>query len=157
MTAKNNFFTSEDTYWMQQALSLAHDAARADEVPVGAVIVKDEQLIGSGFNQPISTQDPTAHAEIVAMRSAAKFLNNYRLVDTTLYVTLEPCAMCAGAMLHARIKRLIYAASDPKAGAIGGVIDLYASTLWNHQVTCAGGLLAEPCGHVLREFFKARR
>lgn len=138
-------FDKSDHIWMQHAISLAKQAALADEVPVGAVIVLDQKIIGSGFNQPISSKDPSAHAEIVAMRDAAKTLNNYRLVNTTLYVTLEPCAMCAGAMLHARIKRLVFATADPKTGAP------------NHKIQCQSGLLGEACSSILRDFFQQRR
>ncbi|HSX19830.1 MAG TPA: tRNA adenosine(34) deaminase TadA [Gammaproteobacteria bacterium] len=154
-----NNFTEFDLHCMQRALLLAETAAKHDEVPVGAVLVNngDQQIIGEGYNQPISSNDPTAHAEIIAMRQAANKMSNYRLVDTTLYVTLEPCAMCAGAMLHARIKRLIFATPDPRAGAVGGAIDLFDAAQWNHNVTCAHGLLAEPCAEILRQFFQARR
>jgi tRNA(adenine34) deaminase len=144
---------------MNRALDLAKHAADLGEVPVGAVLVNnnDSQIIGEGFNRPISTNDPTAHAEIIAIRQAAQAINNYRLVNTTLYVTLEPCAMCAGALLHARINRLIFATHDPKAGAVGGAMNLYSTAVWNHSVSCEHGLLAKPCGDILREFFKARR
>lgn len=154
-----NNFSEFDRRYMERALQLAEHAAAHNEVPVGAVLVtnQDLQIIGEGFNQPISSNDPTAHAEIVAMRQAAQKINNYRLLDTTLYVTLEPCAMCAGAMLHARIKRLVFATVDPRAGAIGGAMDLFAANKWNHSISCAHGLLAEPCGTILREFFQVRR
>lgn len=144
---------------MQHALNLAHTAAKQNEVPVGAIIVANQtqEILGTGYNQPIQSNDPTAHAEIIAMRQAAIKLKNYRLLDTTLYVTLEPCAMCAGAMLHARIKRLVFATHDPRTGAVGSSIDLFAAGKWNHSVQCAHGLLAEPCGQILRDFFKARR
>lgn len=137
-----------DDHWMRLALDLAKHAADLNEVPVGAVIVLDDKLIGSGFNQPISSQDPTAHAEIIAIRNAAKILNNYRLVNTTMYVTLEPCAMCAGALIHARIKRLVFGASDPKAGT---------ANQFNHTVNCSGGILADDSSNLLREFFLRRR
>lgn len=147
MQNKNNF-SHADSFWMQQAIDLAKQAALADEVPVGAVIVLDEQIIGSGFNQPISAQDPTAHAEIIAIRNAAKTIENYRLINATLYVTLEPCVMCAGAMQHARIHRLVYGAADQKYSG---------SVRTNHDVIWEGGLLAEPCAQLLRDFFQARR
>lgn len=154
-----NNFTEFDLHCMEHALQLAATAGSKNEVPVGAVLVsnQDQQIIGEGYNQPITSNDPTAHAEIVAMRQAAQKLNNYRLVDTTLYVTLEPCAMCAGAMLHARIKRLVFATVDPRGGAVGGAMDLFGAAAWNHNVACEHGLLAEPCGEILRQFFQARR
>jgi tRNA(adenine34) deaminase len=155
--AQNNNFSDLDKKFMLQAYQQAEQAAKLKEVPVGAIVVVDGLVIGSGFNQPISTNDPSAHAEMVAMRNAAAQQGNYRIVDATLYVTLEPCAMCAGAMLHARIKRLVFAASDPKAGAIGGAMDLFAAHKWNHSVQCEGGLLAESCGALLRQFFQERR
>ncbi len=159
MTTPTNNFSEFDLYCMTRALELANNAAKLNEVPVGAILVTnhDSQIIGQGFNKPISTNDPTAHAEIIAIRQAAQALNNYRLVNTTLYVTLEPCAMCAGALLHARINRLVFATPDPKAGAIGGAMNLYSAAMWNHSISCAHGLLSEPCGNILREFFKARR
>lgn len=154
-----NSFTDFDTHCMQRAMQLAALGASKNEVPVGAVIVSnaDQVIIGEGFNQPISSNDPSAHAEIIAMRGAGKIINNYRLVNTTLYVTLEPCAMCAGALLHARIARLVFATVDPKARAIGGAMNLYSQAAWNHTVRCEHGLLAEPCATLLRDFFKARR
>lgn len=159
MILQTNNFNEFDLACMTRALQLANDAAALNEVPVGAVLVTnhDSQIIGQGFNKPISTNDPTAHAEIIAIRHAAQALNNYRLVNTTLYVTLEPCAMCAGALLHARINRLVFATPDPKAGAIGGAMHLYSTATWNHNISCAHGLLAEPCSNILRDFFKARR
>lgn len=155
----NNNFNEFDTQCMQLALQLAKSAAENNEVPVGALIVnnKDGQIIGTGYNQPISSNDPTAHAEIVAIRHAAQTISNYRLVNTTLYVTLEPCAMCAGAILHARIQRLVFATFDPKTGAIGSAIDLFKAAKWNHSINHSHGLLAEPCSAILREFFQARR
>jgi len=152
-------FTDFDLHCMQRALQLAAIAASKQEVPVGAVLVakQDQQIIGEGFNCPISNNDPTAHAEIIALRQAAQKLHNYRLIDTTLYVTLEPCAMCAGAMLHARVKRLVFATVDQRAGAIGGAMDLFGAAVWNHSVECAHGLLAESSAALLRDFFKARR
>ena len=142
---------------MQQALEQAKLAAENGEVPVGAIVVKNGTVIGRGFNQPIGRHDPTAHAEIQAMRQAAAHLGNYRLVDCTLYVTLEPCAMCSGAIQHARIARLVYGASDPKTGACGSVVNLMAETRLNHHTEVTGGVLAEACGALLSAFFKARR
>jgi tRNA(adenine34) deaminase len=146
-----------DMEFMQIALSLAAEAAAQGEVPVGAIVVKDGVVIGRGGNAPISQHDPSAHAEIQAMRAAAKTLGNYRLVDCTLYVTLEPCAMCAGAIQHARIARLVFGASDPKTGACGSVIDLMAEQKLNHHTTVSGGLLADECGAMLSRFFAGRR
>lgn len=146
-----------DIEFMQIALSLAAEAAAKGEVPVGAIVVKDGVIIGRGSNAPISQHDPSAHAEIQAMREAAKTLGNYRLVDCTLYVTLEPCAMCAGAIQHARIAHLVYGASDPKTGACGSVIDLMAENRLNHHTAVSGGLLAEECGATLSRFFAGRR
>lgn len=142
---------------MREALNLAREAARHDEVPVGAVIVKNGVIIGRGSNAPITRRDPSAHAEIIAMREAALNVSNYRLVDCALYVTLEPCAMCSGAILHARIAKLVYGASDPKTGACGSVLNLMAEPKINHHTTVIGGVLAEECGAVLSDFFKQRR
>ncbi len=142
---------------MQLALELARQAAKNNEVPVGAIVVKDGVVIGSGSNSPIGLHDPTAHAEIIAMREAATYLGNYRLVDCTLYVTLEPCAMCSGAIQHARIAKLIYGASDPKTGACGSVVNLMNEPKLNHHTEVTGGVLAEECGEVLSSFFKQRR
>jgi len=142
---------------MQIALDLAQLAAAAGEVPVGAIVVKDGAIIGRGSNAPITTHDPTAHAEIRAMRDAAQHLGNYRLVDCTLYVTLEPCAMCSGAIQHARIAKLIYGASDPKTGACGSVVNLMAEPKLNHHTEITGGVMAEQCGALLSSFFSARR
>lgn len=147
--------TDED--YMRIALDLARDAAAAGEVPVGALVVKDGEIVGRGFNAPISRHDPTAHAEIQAMRDAAQRLGNYRLVGCTLYVTLEPCAMCSGAIQHARIARLVYGAADPKTGACGSVIDLMEEARLNHHCEVAGGVLADECGAMLSGFFAARR
>ena len=149
--------TQTDIDYMQQAIALAQQAAEQGEVPVGAIIVKDGAIIGKGSNTPINTHDPTAHAEIIAMRDAAQRIGNYRLVDCTLYVTLEPCAMCTGAMQHARIARVVYGASDAKTGACGSVVDLMAETKLNHHAVVEGGVLAEECGSLLSTFFKARR
>jgi tRNA(adenine34) deaminase len=142
---------------MRRALELAADAAHAGEVPVGALVVLEGEVIGQGFNAPISCADPTAHAEVRALRDAARRLGNYRLPGSTLYVTLEPCAMCAGAILHARIARVVFGASDPKTGAAGGVVDLFAEPRLNHQTQVVSGVLAEDCGNTLREFFLRKR
>lgn len=146
-----------DSIFMVRALELAREAERAGEVPVGAVIVKEGVIVGEGWNRPISTNDPTAHAEIVAMRAAAQRLNTYRLLDTTLYVTLEPCPMCAGAMVHARVKRLVYAATDPRAGAAGTIFNIVQHPSLNHRLEYEAGLMAEECGTMLRAFFQGRR
>lgn len=142
---------------MTRALHLAQQAGRRGEVPVGAVLVKGGEIFAEGWNQPIATHDPSAHAEIVVLRQAALKLGNYRLLDTTLYVTLEPCVMCAGAMIHARIKRLVYGAADPKTGAAGSVFDIFSSGKVNHIIDVAGGVLEQACGDELRQFFKSRR
>ena len=154
MTQDNEFVHND---FMQLALDLAHQAASNGEVPVGAIIVKDGVVIGRGSNAPIGLHDPTAHAEIIAMRQAAQHLGNYRLVDSTLYVTLEPCAMCCGAMQHARIAQLIFGASDAKTGACGSVVNLMAEPKLNHHTAVIGGVLAAECGAVLTNFFKQRR
>jgi len=146
-----------DHDFMQIALDLAQQAGAAGEVPVGAIVVKDGEIIGRGSNAPITTHDPTAHAEIRAMRDAAQHLGNYRLVGCTLYVTLEPCAMCTGAIQHARIAKLIYGASDPKTGACGSVVNLMAEPKLNHHTEISGGVLAAECGTLLSSFFSARR
>lgn len=146
-----------DHDFMQIALDLAQLAGAAGEVPVGAIVVKDGEIIGRGSNAPITTHDPTAHAEIRAMRDAAQHLGNYRLVGCTLYVTLEPCAMCTGAIQHARIAKLIYGASDPKTGACGSVVNLMAEPKLNHHTEISGGVLAAECGTLLSSFFSARR
>lgn len=146
-----------DYYWMRRALELAQCAAAAGEVPVGAVLVLDNEAVGEGWNQPISRCDPTAHAEIMALQAAAARLGNYRLVNSTLYVTLEPCAMCAGAMIHARVGRVVFGATDPRAGAAGSIFNILQSARLNHRAEVVGGLLAEECGAVLRDFFRARR
>ena len=143
--------------FMQLALDLATQAALNGEVPVGAIVVKDGVVIGRGSNAPVGLHDPTAHAEIIAMREAATYLGNYRLVDCTLFVTLEPCAMCSGAMQHARIARLVYGASDPKTGACGSVVNLMSEPKLNHHTEVLGGVLAEQCGAILTAFFKQRR
>ncbi len=148
----------EDEKWMQHALSLAERAQELDEVPVGAVIVKDGELIAEGFNSPINHSDPTAHAEILALRNAAKCLQNYRVTgNTTLYVTLEPCPMCAGAMVHARINRVVFGAYDPRSGSAGSVFSLLESEKLNHRAEVFGGVLEQQCAEQLRAFFRARR
>jgi tRNA(adenine34) deaminase len=146
-----------DEGYMRQALALALQAQAAGEVPVGAIVVLDGEIVGEGFNCPISASDPTAHAEIRALRDAGERLGNYRLPGSVLYVTLEPCAMCAGAIMHARVSRVIYGASDPKTGACGGVVDLFAELRLNHHATVVGGVLGAECGQLLRDFFARRR
>jgi tRNA(adenine34) deaminase len=146
-----------DAACMREALALARDAAAAGEVPVGAVVVSAGRVVGRGCNAPIGRHDPTAHAEILALRDAANRLGNYRLPGCELYVTLEPCAMCVGAMLHARIARLVYGAADPKTGACGSVINLFAEPRLNHHAELASGVLGEECAALLREFFAAKR
>ena len=147
----------DDEYFMGLALDLAREAGAAGEVPVGALIVLEGEGVGRGFNQPIGRHDPTAHAEIMALRDAATRLGNYRLPGSTLYVTLEPCAMCAGAIMHARVERVVFGARDPKTGAAGSVIDLFAESRLNHHTSIAGNVLAEACGSLLSGFFAARR
>lgn len=146
-----------DQEYMQIALELAQQGALAGEVPVGAVIVKDGEIIGRGYNAPISQHDPSAHAEIRALRDAAQHIGNYRLVGCTMYVTLEPCAMCTGAIQHARIARLVFGATDPKTGACGSVVDLMAEARLNHHAEVTSGVLAAECGQMLSAFFAARR
>lgn len=146
-----------DEAYMRQALDQAHNAWMLGEVPVGAVVVKDGHVIATGFNQPIGTHDPTAHAEIMALRAASMALGNYRLPGCELYVTLEPCAMCSGAMMHARLARIVYGAADPKTGACGSILDLFAQDRLNHHAVVVGGVLAQECGAVLRQFFAERR
>jgi tRNA(adenine34) deaminase len=148
---------SLDLFWMQRALELAHQAEAEGEVPVGAILVKEDQILGEGWNAPIGEHDPTAHAEIRALRNAAKRLGNYRLPDTTLYVTLEPCVMCAGAIIHARVQRVVYGAVDPKTGAAGSVFDILNSELHNHRVQISGGVLEQECSTLLKDFFQAKR
>ena len=142
---------------MREALTLARSAWDLGEVPVGAVVVKDGEIIGRGFNRSITSNDPTTHAEIVALRDAAFYLKNYRLTECELYVTLEPCVMCVGAMLHARLTRIVFGAHDPKTGACGSVIDLPAEKKLNHHATFEGGVLAEECSQLLKAFFAERR
>jgi tRNA(adenine34) deaminase len=148
---------SVDIHFMRRAIELAREAQAACEVPVGALIVRDGAIVAEGFNRPISTHDPTAHAEMVALRAAAARIDNYRLTGTTLYVTLEPCAMCAGAMVHARVERLVYAATDPRAGAAGSVFNVAQNPALNHRLEVVSGVLADECGALLRDFFVARR
>ena len=146
-----------DRRWMAEALALARRAAAAGEVPVGAVLVRGDEVIGEGWNRPIGACDPTAHAEVVALRAAAVRTGNYRLIDSTLYVTLEPCPMCAGAIVHARVARVVFGAADPRAGSAGSVFDLLRTETLNHRAEVRGEMLAEECGELLRAFFRARR
>ena len=147
---------SDETF-MREALGLANCAAEAGEVPVGAVVVKDGTVVGRGYNRPVSGMDPTAHAEVVALRDAAASIGNYRLGECELYVTLEPCAMCAGAIINARISHVVYGAADPKSGACGSVVDLFAENRLNFHTTVVGGVMAEEAAKLLQEFFSARR
>jgi tRNA(adenine34) deaminase len=148
---------SLDLTFMTRALELARTAEAAGEVPVGAVVVREGEIIAEGWNRPIGACDPTAHAEIVALRAAGQALGTYRLTGTTLYVTLEPCAMCASAMVHARVERLVYAATDPRAGAAGSVFNIVQHPALNHRMECTAGVLADECSALLRSFFLARR
>lgn len=149
--------SSMDEQWMHRALLLAQHAQQQGEVPVGAILVKDQNVIGEGWNQPILSHDPTAHAEIIALRQAASHLKNYRLVDTTLYVTLEPCIMCVGAILQARVQRLVFGASDTRVGAAGSVFEFMQDARFNHSVSVQGGVLTQECSNLLTEFFRQRR
>jgi len=150
--------TSEsDERWLEHALLLARRAQAEGEVPVGAVVVREGDILGEGWNRPVAQHDPTAHAEIVALRAAAASLGNYRLVGCDLYVTLEPCLMCAGAMIHARINRLVFGAFDPRAGAAGSIVDAFSLPQLNHRVRVCGGVRQAECGDLLRGFFRARR
>ena len=151
------FPLGSDEYWMQQALLLADKAASLGEVPVAALVVQNGQLIGQGWNQPISSCDPTAHAEIVALRDAATNIGNYRLVDATLYVTLEPCSMCAGAITHARIQRVVYATNEPKAGVVVSQAQFFQQAYLNHRPDVLGGVLATQSQEKLQQFFRRRR
>lgn len=146
-----------DSVFMRQALDQAHNAWALGEVPVGALVVRDGIVIATGFNQPIGTHDPTAHAEIMALRAAAAILGNYRLPGCELFVTLEPCAMCSGAMLHARLSRVVFGAPDPKTGACGSVVNLFEQAQLNHHTAITGGVLATECGAMLKDFFAERR
>ena len=149
--------SDSDIVWMRHALRLAKQAAEQGEVPVGAVVVRDNAVLGEGWNRPVGSRDPTAHAEITALRAAGEAVGNYRLTGATLYVTLEPCLMCAGAIVHARIERLVYGAGDPKVGAVRSILHALEIPQLNHCVQVEGGLLAEECGALLRQFFQARR
>lgn len=148
---------SPDIHWMRRALELAHMAAGEGEVPVGAVLVKEGKLIAEGYNRPIAENDPSGHAEMRVLREAGKVMSNYRLPDTTLYVTLEPCPMCAGAIVHARISRLVYGAADPRTGAAGSVFNILQSEALNHRCEVSGGVLAEESATLLQDFFRRRR
>nr|WP_264696374.1 tRNA adenosine(34) deaminase TadA [Candidatus Nitrosacidococcus sp. I8] len=147
----------EDIKWMYYALELANYAKKIEEVPIGAVLVRDNKVLGKGWNCPISTCDPTAHAEIQAIRASGNYLKNYRLVSSTLYTTLEPCSMCAGAAIQARVKRIVFGAFDPKSGAAGTVINIFSAGLFNHNVEIRGGVLAELSESILTTFFRVRR
>jgi tRNA(adenine34) deaminase len=146
-----------DEEWLRHAIRLAQRAESQGEVPVGAVLVHDQRCIAEAWNQPIQNNDPTAHAEIIALRKAGQVLNNYRLIDTTLYVTLEPCVMCMGAIAHARVKRLVFGAYDPKRGAVCHALQLSDAAFLNHRVEWTGGILEADCAELLSDFFKARR
>ena len=150
-------FSTIDKHFMQQALNHAREAASCDEVPVGAGLVKNDEMIAGAFNQPITLHDPTAHAEMLCLRQAGLTLQNYRLIDTTLYVTLEPCAMCAMALVHARIKRLVYATPAPRTGAVQSVLSLTNHPDFNHQIDVSSGLFAGEAGQLLQDFFKQKR
>jgi len=147
---------SDETF-MREALAMAKLAAEAGEVPVGAVLVREGAVVGRGYNRPVTGKDPTAHAEVLALRDAAEQIGNYRLGECELYVTLEPCAMCAGAIMHARVSRVVFGATDPKSGACGSVVDLFAENRLNHHATVTGGVMAEEAASLLQEFFGARR
>lgn len=146
-----------DKKWMQRAFELAEKAKSQDEVPVGAVIIFEDQIIGEGWNQSISSHDPTAHAEVMALRDAGNNISNYRIPNATMYVTLEPCAMCAGAIVHARLAKLVYAADDPKTGACGSVFNLLQSEELNHKVEIENGVMEEECRSLIKTFFKEKR
>lgn len=146
-----------DEYWMQLALEQARLAAAVGEVPVGAVLVKNNEVVATGFNQPIRSCDPTAHAEVVVLRNAAQLLSNYRVPETTLYVTIEPCAMCAGALVHARVQRLVFGAPEPRAGAVVSTLQLLDGGQLNHRVDVSGGVLADQCAALMQDFFRQRR
>lgn len=146
-----------DEYWMHLALDQARLAAAAGEVPVGAVLVKNNEIVATGFNQPIGSCDPTAHAEVVVLRNAAQILSNYRVPETTLYVTIEPCAMCAGALVHARVQRLVFGAPEPRAGAVVSTLQLLDGGQLNHRIDVSGGVLADQCAALMQTFFRQRR
>jgi len=156
-TLSSELRDTADQRWMRHALMLARRAEEAGEVPVGAVVVINDEIVAEGWNQPIRRRDPTAHAEIVALRAAAEALGNYRLPGATLYVTLEPCPMCAGAIVHARIGRVVYGATDPRAGAAGSVFDLLNSSTLNHRANVTAGVLSGECERALKDFFRTRR
>lgn len=146
-----------DQFWMAEALEYAKKAEQLNEIPVGAVLVKDNKIISAGFNRSITDNDPSAHAEMLAIREGGKVLDNYRLIDCTLYVTLEPCSMCAGLLVHSRIKRLVYGAADAKTGSAGSIMNLLQEPRLNHQVDVLGGVMAQQCGDVISQFFARRR
>ncbi len=148
---------ANDEKYMRRAIELAEQGEQLGEVPVGAVIVCDDEIIGEGFNKPITSHDPTAHAEIIALRMAAKRLQNYRVIDSTLYVTLEPCTMCVGALIHSRISRLVYGTTEPKAGVVESQAQLLDSSYFNHRISVQAGVLAATCQHQLSDFFRRRR
>ncbi len=148
---------ARDEHWMRHAWLLARRAQEIGEVPVGAVVVQNDRILGEGWNRPIATRDPSAHAEMIALRAAALKLGNYRTLDTTLYVTLEPCVMCAGAIVHARVTRLVFGASDPKAGAVHSLYDVIGQPRLNHRVAWTGGVMEAACSEQLRAFFRQRR
>jgi tRNA(adenine34) deaminase len=147
----------DDQYWIGKALEYAKQAEQINEIPVGAIIVKDNQIIAAGYNRSITDNDPSAHAEMIAVREAGRILKNYRLIDCTLYVTLEPCSMCAGLLVHSRIKRLVFGAADLKTGSAGSIMNLLQEPRLNHQVDVTGGVLAKECGDIISNFFKRRR
>lgn len=147
----------QDEHWMRHAMRLAERARQAGEVPVGALLIHGDTLLAEGWNCPIGTHDPTAHAEILALRAAGQVLGNYRLVNTTLYVTLEPCVMCMGAISHARVQRVVFGATDPKRGAAGSILQLADADFLNHRIMVTGGVLGDECGKQLRAFFRERR
>ena len=149
--------SSEDEHWMQRALARAKQAGQQGEVPVGAIVVMDGQCVAEAFNQPIATCDATAHAEMIALRTACSVVANYRLTGATLYVTIEPCTMCFGAMLHARIKRLVYGAAEPRAGVVSSQLQLAGRDFYNHKIDVSSGVLANECGQLMADFFKQRR
>jgi tRNA(adenine34) deaminase len=157
VTEHADTLSAQDEAWMNEALLLARRAEQEGEVPIGAVVVKDGQVIGRGWNRNIGLNDPSAHAEIMAMREAGETVNNHRLVDCSLYVTLEPCPMCAGAMIHARLNRVVYGASDPKTGAAGGVFNLLTNSAHNHVIVVESGCLEQACSTLLKDFFRRRR
>jgi tRNA(adenine34) deaminase len=154
---KSKMSSQQDQYWMHYAQGLAAKASAQDEIPVGAVLVKDNTAIGEGWNQSIMLNDPSAHAEMQAIRQAGRMLGNYRLIDTTLYVTLEPCTMCAGLLVHSRIQRLVFGAYDAKTGSAGSIMNVLGDGRLNHQVSVQGGVLGQECGDLISAFFRRRR